>query len=339
MAPSIDAPQVPSEEIYESTLFTPPNEFSSDVNQPQIIAPLNDVKPVFVPGRSFILAFISICIITLAAALDATSLSIALPIITERLKGTAIQAFWSGTSFLVTSAVFQPVIGGLSHAFGRKQLILVIALLFAVGSLVAALATNFTMIWAIWIAWGTTTLGFGLLYLLDPDTSVVAFIFLNVPVSIGTGMAFTSTSLAVQAAGRPQDAGHSVTFYSFIRVFGQSLGVAIGGVVFQNQMRTKLSEYPLLAPLADEYSRDATALVSLIHGMEAGTEKTQLIKAYADSIKMIWVVMATLSATIFTTSIFVKGYSLDQEHKTLQGLNYGDGDKGLEKDQSVANCQ
>lgn len=106
MAPSTDAPG--AEEL-------------SDVNQPQSEAPLEEVKPVFKPGRSFILAFASICIITLATALDATSLSIALPIVTERLKGTAIQAFWSGTSFLVASAVVQPVIGGLSHAFGRKQ--------------------------------------------------------------------------------------------------------------------------------------------------------------------------------------------------------------------------
>jgi hypothetical protein len=74
----------------------------------------------FKPGTAFYLAFVSLCIITLAAALDATSLSIALPIITDKLHGTAIEAFWSGTSFLVTSAVFQPVIAGLSHGFGRK---------------------------------------------------------------------------------------------------------------------------------------------------------------------------------------------------------------------------
>ena len=124
MAPSIDVPQVeksPSKNTYEASSFSPPNEISSDIDQPQNIAALEEVKPVFKPGKSFILAFTSICIVTLAAALDATSLSIALPIITERLKGTAIQAFWSGTSFLVTSAVFQPVIGGLSHGFGRKQ--------------------------------------------------------------------------------------------------------------------------------------------------------------------------------------------------------------------------
>jgi hypothetical protein len=83
--------------------------------------PLENFQPAFKPGRGFLLAFFSICIITLAAALDATSLSIALPIITEKLRGTAIEAFWSGTSFLVTSAVFQPVIAGLSHVFGRKQ--------------------------------------------------------------------------------------------------------------------------------------------------------------------------------------------------------------------------
>lgn len=137
-------------------------EGSSDTDHPSSNAVVQEVTPVFNPGRSFVLAFASICIITLAAALDATSLSIALPVITKSLDGTAIQAFWSGTSFLVASAVVQPVIGGLSHGFGRKpvhvpldtsckadpfprvcSLVLASALLFAVGSLIAALAMNF----------------------------------------------------------------------------------------------------------------------------------------------------------------------------------------------------
>ena len=62
-------------------------------------------------------------------------------------------------------------------------------------------------------------------------------------------------------------------------------------------------------------------MVSLIKGMDAGIEKTQLIQAYSDSIRIIWVVMAALSGAIFVSSIFVKGYSLDQEHKSLQDLN------------------
>jgi Major Facilitator Superfamily len=110
-----------------------------------------DATPVFKPGKAFLMAFMSVCITTLAAALDATSLSVALPTITERLHGSAIEAFWSGTSFLVTSAVFQPVIAGLSHVFGRKQLVLISAALFAIGSLIAALAVNFTMMWVLWL--------------------------------------------------------------------------------------------------------------------------------------------------------------------------------------------
>ena len=108
---------------------------------------LEEVQPPFKPGRGFLFAFISICIITLAAALDATSLSIALPMITEKLNGTAIEAFWAGTSFLLTSAVFQPVVAGLSHVFGRKNLVMISSLFFAVGAVVAAVATNFTMMY------------------------------------------------------------------------------------------------------------------------------------------------------------------------------------------------
>ena len=108
-------------------------------------------------------------------------------------------------------------------------------------------------------------------------------------------MLFPVMAIGIQAAGRSQDAGYAVAFYSFTRVFGQSLGVAIGGVVFQNQIKEKLMSYPLLAPMAGEYSKDATALVSIIKNMTEGVEKTQLKQAYADSLKIIWVVMCALA--------------------------------------------
>lgn len=62
------------------------------------------------------------------------------------LHGSAIEAFWSGTSFLLTSTVFQPVIGSFSHIFGRKPLIYISLALFLAGCIVAALADNFTVI-------------------------------------------------------------------------------------------------------------------------------------------------------------------------------------------------
>jgi MFS family permease len=173
--------------------------------------------------------------------------------------------------------------------------------------------------WAIWTGWTLTTFGAGLLVMLGPSTTIVQWVFLNFAVSIGTGMLFPAMALAIQAAGRPQDAGHAAAFYSFIRVIGQSLGVALGGVIFQNQIKQKLLADPLLAPMAAEYSKDATALVGIINGMSAGTEKTQLVLAYADSLKTIWIVMCTLSAVGLVASLWTKKYSLNQEHKTMQG--------------------
>jgi len=84
--------------------------------------------------------------ITLAAALDATSISVALPIIAEKLRGSAIEAFWSGTSFLLCSTVFQPTYASFSNIFGRRPILIIALTFFTAGSLIGALADNFTVL-------------------------------------------------------------------------------------------------------------------------------------------------------------------------------------------------
>ena len=133
-----------------------------------------EVLPAFNPGIRFYGAFISLSICILAAALDATSLSVALPvsidstkssiivpdffvqIISQKLNGTAIEAFWCGTSFLLASTVFQPTFVSLSHSFGRKPMIIGALLLFTIGSISAGVAANFVVLLA-----GRTAQGIG----------------------------------------------------------------------------------------------------------------------------------------------------------------------------------
>ena len=64
-------------------------------------------------------------------------------IIAQKLKGTAIEAFWSGTSFLLCSTVFQPSFASFSHIFGRRQVIMVALIFFLVGAVIASVASNF----------------------------------------------------------------------------------------------------------------------------------------------------------------------------------------------------
>ncbi|KAJ5674270.1 hypothetical protein N7462_009709 [Penicillium macrosclerotiorum] len=97
----------------------------------------------FSVDRSVILAFLPLCILTLMVALEAASLSVALPVVSENLGGTAVQAFWSGTSFVLCSACFQLVFTSLSNAFGRQLLIICATILFLVGTIVCGVSVNF----------------------------------------------------------------------------------------------------------------------------------------------------------------------------------------------------
>ena len=62
--------------------------------------------------------------------------------IAEDLNANSIQAYWTGTSFILASAVFQPVISALSAPFGRRPVIELSLILFTIGTIVCATAQH-----------------------------------------------------------------------------------------------------------------------------------------------------------------------------------------------------
>jgi len=176
--------------------------------------------------------------------------------------------------------------------------------------------------WALWAGWVFTVLGTGLLYLLDVHTSTVAWIFLNLVSGLGTGMLFPSLAFAIQASASNADMAFAVAMFSFFRAFGQSIGVAVGGTIFQNQFKIKLLKYPSLASNAAEYSRDASSLVEVIKHMAPGVDRTDLIQAYADSLKVVWLVMCGLAAVAMVASFLTEGLDLNRPLETEQGFQH-----------------
>jgi hypothetical protein len=163
--------------------------------------------------------------------------------------------------------------------------------------------------WALWVGWILTVLGMGLLYLQDVHTTTVSWVFLNLVPGLGTGNLFAGMGIAIPSSAAARDNAYAVAFFSFFRAFGTGVGVAIGGTIFQNMIAKKLEAYPLLAPFAAAYSKDAAGLV-------------QLIQAYADSIKVIWVTMCGLAAVALATNFFVKEFSMDIELETEQRFKH-----------------
>lgn len=148
---SLNPPATPTPSRLRQSAY--PTDFIADLYRDNSAAPSfvgtsqweDDTPPPFKPGLKFYLAFSALAALSLVVALDGTSISVALPVIADKLNGTAMEAFWAGTSFLLSCTVFQPVYAAFSHTFGRKALTLFAVVLFLVGTIVCALSHDMTL--------------------------------------------------------------------------------------------------------------------------------------------------------------------------------------------------
>lgn len=128
----------------------------------------------------------------------------------------------------------------------------------------------------------------------------------------------------VQASATSQNLTVAVAMVVFFRAFGQAVGIAIGGVIFQNRMRHELLKYSETRSDAVFLSQDAAALVTVIRAMGDSSvvdgRKYHMKQAYTDSLRVIWVFMAGAAGVGLMLSLFVKKYDLNRALKTEQGV-------------------
>ncbi|KAE8135064.1 major facilitator superfamily domain-containing protein [Aspergillus pseudotamarii] len=174
--------------------------------------------------------------------------------------------------------------------------------------------------WSMWVGGALATLGIALLCILKAQTSVAGWVLLMLPAGLGGGALFPALLFGIQASAHPRHIPIAVAMSSFFRSFGQTLGVAIGGVVFQNRMRENLLLFPKLAPHADEYSKDAAVLVQILQMMPDGDEKQSLRISYTDSLRVVWIMCTALTAGSALLTLFVKEYTMDEGEPNCEEL-------------------
>jgi hypothetical protein len=175
-----------------------------------------------------------------------------------------------------------------------------------------------------WIGWFLTTFGMGLLIYLKPSTNTPSWIFLSLVGGFGTGMLFSAQGFAAQASASNADLPFAGAMYSFFRAFGQTLGVAVSGVIFQNTFKKKIRT-TMYAAFADQWSREASSFVQVVktwpHEGDEGVMREVVINAYVESLRMIWVVICVLAGVAFLCSlIWIKEISLERELETDQAF-------------------
>ena len=174
--------------------------------------------------------------------------------------------------------------------------------------------------WAIWLGWILSTLGNGLLCYIKPNMSIPAWVFLTMISGMGLGFLFPSLAYSVQASMDDDNLSMAAALFSFFRTLGQAIGVAVGGVVFQNLMHKNLLNYPALASKASKYSEDAAELVQVIKYMADNEAKTNLQVAYTDSLRIVWAMCCAICGLGLFMTLWTKGYTVNRLLATNQGL-------------------
>lgn len=167
--------------------------------------------------------------------------------------------------------------------------------------------------WALWSGWAFSCLAYGLLIILDESSSMVRWVFILIAVGIAQGLLIMPITFAVQAMAESQDVAYAAAMYTFLRAFGQSIGVAIGGTVFQNLLVRHLADRGLPTSIA----KDAESFVEYLKALPViSTFRMQITHAYVLAFHGVFEVLLGIAVLGLLCSLGVAKFSLDRRNES-----------------------
>ncbi|KAL4883779.1 major facilitator superfamily domain-containing protein [Aspergillus karnatakaensis] len=170
----------------------------------------------------------------------------------------------------------------------------------------------------IWLGISTTVLGAGLFIDYNTSTPLSKIIIYQIIAGFGCGLLFFPPLLALQNNIHPKDTATATATFGFVRNIATTLAVILGGVVFQNSMlmrRGSLEDAGLSAALQERFTgAEAAANVLSIKDVEDVFQRMAIKRAFAWSIRNIWILYTGLAAVGMVASGFIQRKKLSQEH-------------------------
>ncbi|BGP49770.1 hypothetical protein JCM10450v2_005675 [Rhodotorula kratochvilovae] len=186
---------------------------------------------------------------------------------------------------------------------------------FTVAPLAIAVGISVTVTGHYWVqnlvGWLFAIVGYGLLTLLKADSSRNMWAGFTVIIGMGLGMLYAATNFPVLAPLKPSQQPHAITFFGFVRSFGQVFGIAIGSTIFSNELTKNLPEE--FASQFGEMTGDiAYALIPQIKTL-AEPLRSDVQAAFADSLRTIWQVLIGVAGLGLVVSVFMQSLPLTTE--------------------------
>ncbi|KAF4997162.1 hypothetical protein FGRMN_4056 [Fusarium graminum] len=217
---------------------------------------------------------------------------------------SAFAFIFAGSFFLAIYYIpiyFQSVHGTSPTGSGVRNLPLILAVTFATitsGGLVTA--TGFYQPLLIGGA-AIATVGAGLLYLLDIDTSTGKWIGYQIVAGVGWGIAFQIPMIAVQGTVDPEDLASATGILLFFQGLGGAYIVSAGQAAFVNQMLLDVTEN---APQISKGRLILTGATALREAFNT-EELVDVINGYMQGLNVVFAIAVAFVGTSFLISLLV----------------------------------
>jgi hypothetical protein len=165
----------------------------------------------------------------------------------------------------------------------------------------------------IWIQIGTAilTVGSGLLYLLNEQSTSAQEIGFLLICGLGIGLHIQTTLLAAHAACKLRDIAVVSSLTSFFRTIGGVFGVAIFGAVMNNLLATNLARNLAgVSGVTPQILMGLQSSVAFLRKMPPHIMEPAIL-AYVDALRIVFVICAPVAGASFIVSMCLK-------HKTVQ---------------------
>ncbi|ORX66843.1 hypothetical protein DL89DRAFT_275801 [Linderina pennispora] len=156
----------------------------------------------------------------------------------------------------------------------------------------------------IWVGGAITTLGIGLLALLNEHSSAGASIGILLVSGIGVGFCLQPTMIALQTAAEPRDMATATTLFVSVRTLGGTISLAIFQAVLQNAIKPKLL---VLSQQFPEYAAHIASTVdrqSNIYSPGIPEDlRNDIVVAYVDALRLVFYAMIPFAAMILVCTL------------------------------------
>jgi MFS family permease len=166
--------------------------------------------------------------------------------------------------------------------------------------------------WALYLGWTITTLGAGLAILFGvrgENLETAEWVGIYVVFGLGNGIVLTSVNFAVQSIAQPGDAARAACMYAFFRTLGMTMGVAVGGTVFENLMADKLAQLHQPTSIA----RHAESFINELKQLPKNSPaRHDIMNAYSYGFEGVFLVMTCISAIGLLSTLAIRKHSMDK---------------------------